>query len=290
MVLRSSPRRRVSDGVVWTSVDDAAVLDVIGAVLREPGRDWTIAEFAKRAAMSRATFIRHFSHATGMAVGEFMTGLRMAIAADMLADGDRSVSAIAAAVGYRSESAFGRAFRLATATTPARFRANARPASGTAKLTETAKNQSIPPLIAIEDITSIRQRREAIVRQHAEAENRHDVEATIATFHHPRYEVNGDPSDGTEAVRELLQSLMQGFPDLHAEIGKIRHADDAVFGETLITGTHDGEWAGIPPTGRRVEVPVAAIFEFDEDRLLCEKVYMDFAAVLTQIGVLLAVG
>jgi AraC family transcriptional activator of mtrCDE len=64
-----------------------------------------------------------------MAVGEFMTGLRMAIAADMLADGDRTVSAIAAAVGYRSESAFGRAFRLATTTTPARFRANARPAT-----------------------------------------------------------------------------------------------------------------------------------------------------------------
>jgi predicted ester cyclase len=84
--------------------------------------------------------------------------------------------------------------------------------------------------------------------------------------------------------------LMDGFPDLHAEIGKMRHADDAVFGETLITGTHDGEWAGIPPTGRRVEVPVAAVFEFDGDRLLCEKVYMDFAAVLTQIGVLPAVG
>jgi AraC family transcriptional activator of mtrCDE len=127
MVLRSSPRRRVSDDVLWTSVDDEAVLDVIDAVLREPGRDWSIAEFANRAAMSRATFIRHFSHATGMAVGEFMTGLRMAIAADMLADGDRTVNAIAAAVGYRSESAFGRAFRLATATTPARFRANARP-------------------------------------------------------------------------------------------------------------------------------------------------------------------
>jgi AraC family transcriptional activator of mtrCDE len=126
MVLRSSPGRRVSDDVLWTSVDDEAVLDVIDAVLREPGRDWSIAEFANRAAMSRATLIRHFNHATGMAVGEFMTGLRMAIAADMLADGDRTVSAIAAAVGYRSESAFGRAFRLATATTPARFRANVR--------------------------------------------------------------------------------------------------------------------------------------------------------------------
>ena len=145
-------------------------------------------------------------------------------------------------------------------------------------------------MTAVDNITSLRQRREAIVNQHAEAENRHDIEATIATFHHPRYEMNGDPSDGDAAVRELLQGMMNGLPDLHAEIGKMRHADDAVIIEGLITGTHDGEWAGIPPTGRRVEVPAAAIFEFDEDRLLCEKVYMDFAAVLTEIGVLPAIG
>lgn len=141
-------------------------------------------------------------------------------------------------------------------------------------------------MTAIDAITSLRQRREDIVMQHAEAENRHDVEATIATFHRPRYEVNGQLSDGESAVRELLQGLMIAFPDLHVEVGRLRHADDAVFGESLLTGTHGGEWAGIPATGRRVAVPVAAIFEFDGDRLLCEKVYLDFAAVLTQIGAL----
>jgi steroid delta-isomerase-like uncharacterized protein len=141
----------------------------------------------------------------------------------------------------------------------------------------------------VDNITSLRQRREAIVNQHADAENRHDVEATIATFHRLRYEVNGQPSDGAEAVRELLQGLMDGFPDFHIDMGKMRHADDAVFGEGLITGTHDGEFAGIPPTGRRVEFPVVAIFEFDGDRLLCEKAYFDMATVLTQIGVLPAI-
>ena len=145
-------------------------------------------------------------------------------------------------------------------------------------------------MIAVDNITSLRQRREAIVNQHAEAENRHDIEATIATFHHPRYEVNGDPSDGAEAVRELLQGMMNGLPDLHIDTVKLRHADDAVIIEGLITGTHNGEWTGIPPTGRRVEVPVVGIFEFDTDRLLCEKVYMDFAALLTQIGVLPPIG
>ncbi|OBH14481.1 hypothetical protein A9X03_23230 [Mycobacterium sp. E1715] len=141
-------------------------------------------------------------------------------------------------------------------------------------------------MTAVNDITSLRQRREAIVNQHAAAENRHDVEATIATFAQPRYEVNGVPSDGEEAVRELLHGLMAGLPDLHADLGKLRHTDDAVFGEGLITGTHNGEWAGIPPTGRRIEIPIVGIFEFDGDHLLCEKVYFDMAGVLTQMGVL----
>ena len=144
-------------------------------------------------------------------------------------------------------------------------------------------------MTAVDNITGLRQRREAIVRQHAEAENRHDVEATIATFHHPRYEFNGHPSDGGDAVRELLQGFMHGFPDFHIEPTRLRHLDDGVLVEGLMTGTHDGEWVGVPPTGRRIEVPVVGIFEFDADRLLCEKVHLDMAKVLKQIGVLPAV-
>jgi len=144
-------------------------------------------------------------------------------------------------------------------------------------------------MTAVDNITSLRQRREAIVRQHAEAENRHDVEATIATFHHPRYEFNGHPSDGGEAVRELLQGFMHGFPDFHIEPTRLRHLDDGVLVEGLMTGTHEGEWASMRPTGRRIDVPVVGIFEFDADRLLCEKVHLDMAKVLKQIGVLPAV-
>jgi AraC family transcriptional activator of mtrCDE len=125
MVLRISPERRLSADVPWTAAADDTVLCVIDAVLGEPGRDWSITSFAGRAAMSRATFIRHFTRATGMTIGQFTTRLRMMIAADLLTDGDRSVNAVADAVGYRSASAFGRAFRAATSTSPARFRADA---------------------------------------------------------------------------------------------------------------------------------------------------------------------
>lgn len=135
---------------------------------------------------------------------------------------------------------------------------------------------------------ALRARREATVREHVDAENRHDVEATVATFDRARYEVMplGDPSDGADAVRELLQGLMDGFPDFNAEVLRMHHADDAVICEARMTGTHNGPWAGVPATGRRIDIPVACIFDFEEDRLMCEKVYFDLAMMLRQLGAL----
>ncbi|OBB89331.1 hypothetical protein A5760_01980 [Mycobacterium colombiense] len=144
-------------------------------------------------------------------------------------------------------------------------------------------------MTVVDSTTSIRQRREAIVNQHVEAENRHDVEAAIATFHHPRYELNGVPSEGKAAVGELLQGLMHSMSDFHAKTVRLRHMDDGVLVEGFIIGTHDGEWAGIPPSGNRLNFPLVGIFEFDGDRLLCEKVSFDMATVLTQMGVLPAI-
>jgi steroid delta-isomerase-like uncharacterized protein len=140
--------------------------------------------------------------------------------------------------------------------------------------------------MAATDEQGLRERREAIVLEHIAAENRHDLGATIATFDRPSYEVNGERLEGEAAVRELLQGLMDGFPDFHVEVGRLRHTDDGVFGEARITGTHNGEFNGIPATGKPVEIPVVAIFEFEQDRLLCEKVYYDVATILRQVGVL----
>lgn len=140
--------------------------------------------------------------------------------------------------------------------------------------------------MTITEAQGIRERREAIVREHVEAENRRDIDATIATFDHPRYEVNGEESDGERAVHELLQELLSAFPDFHAEESRIHHADDAVIAEARVTGTHDGPFGGIAPTGRKIDYPLVAIFEFEEDRLVCEKVHFDTATILRQIGVL----
>lgn len=132
----------------------------------------------------------------------------------------------------------------------------------------------------------LRQIRDAIVLEHIASENRHDIDATLATFHTARYEVNGETSDGDNAVRALLEELFTGFPDLRIDPHKIHHADDAVIGEGRMTGTHAATFAGIPATGRSIDYPAVAIFEFDDDQLVCEKVYFDSATLLRQLGIL----
>jgi predicted ester cyclase len=64
-------------------------------------------------------------------------------------------------------------------------------------------------------------------------------------------------------------------------------SDEAIIIEVTFSGTHKGQWNGIPATGRRVQFPLCAIFPFDEnDRLAGERAYFDSALVLRQLGAL----
>jgi AraC family transcriptional activator of mtrCDE len=94
----------------------------VQALLAEPGRAWTIADLGDVAAMSRATYARRFRDRSGMTVWEFLTHVRMTIACDLLLRTKRSAADIGVEVGYRSEAAFGKAFRAGTGQTPGRYR------------------------------------------------------------------------------------------------------------------------------------------------------------------------
>ena len=127
LVLRTATGAGTHDRV-WTAVPDRRLSAVIQQVLESPGAGWSIEGLSRQSAMSRATFMRHFQAATGMTFGQFLSRARLMSAADLLTTSDLTVAAIAARVGYRSESAFTRAFQTETGETPARFRRNQRPA------------------------------------------------------------------------------------------------------------------------------------------------------------------
>jgi AraC family transcriptional activator of mtrCDE len=121
MVLRSA-RTATRTSALWTAVADPRIAMAIEGVLATPGDDWTIDRLSRTADMSRATFLRHFGQETGMTVGVFLVRARVMAAAELLSFSDATDAAIAAQVGYQSESAFSRAFRAEVGTTPARFR------------------------------------------------------------------------------------------------------------------------------------------------------------------------
>jgi steroid delta-isomerase-like uncharacterized protein len=133
----------------------------------------------------------------------------------------------------------------------------------------------------------LRERREAVVREHMDSENRHEYEATMATFDHPRYELvaTGDVYDGRDEVARYFEETRTAFPDQRNEIIAIHHADDAVLVELWVRGTHLEPYRGLPPTGRSWELRILSHFVFEDDRLVCERVYFDSATVLRQLGI-----
>jgi steroid delta-isomerase-like uncharacterized protein len=135
---------------------------------------------------------------------------------------------------------------------------------------------------------AVRRKREAIVREHMDSENRHEFDATLETFEHPRYELvaTGEVYDGSDKVSGYYEETRRAFPDQRNELVALHHSDDAVLVEAVVRGTHRGPLRNLPPTGREFELPILAMFVFEGDtKLVCERVYFDQATVLRQLGI-----
>jgi steroid delta-isomerase-like uncharacterized protein len=134
--------------------------------------------------------------------------------------------------------------------------------------------------------SAAREAREALVREHMDSENRHEFDATLATFGHPRYELipTGEVFDGEEEVSEYYTVSRTAFPDQRNEIIAMHHADDAVIVEFDLKGTHLGPLRGVPATGREFTCRMTAFFFFEDERLVNERVYFDSATILAQLG------
>ena len=128
-----------------------------------------------------------------------------------------------------------------------------------------------------------------IVDEHVRLENQHDLDGIMGTFGATaRYDDEpwGAHYADRDGVRAFYDGLLHALPDLQIDIRRRHVTDDAVILETVIGGQHLGLWRGLPPTGRRVEFSLCAIFTFDEnDRLAGEKIYYDRATALRQVGV-----
>ena len=129
------------------------------------------------------------------------------------------------------------------------------------------------------DAHTLRARREALVREHMQSENVHDFDTTMGTFGHPRYELvaTGESYDGEAQVAGYYAETRAAFPDQRNELIALHHADDAVIAEFWLLGTHLGPLRALPPTGRSFRCQMTALFLFEGEELVCERVYFDQA-------------
>jgi AraC family transcriptional activator of mtrCDE len=97
----------------------------LACMLAEPARAWTLDELADRSGTSRATLVRLFQKSVQASPLAFLADLRLALARHRMRTSTAPVAAVAEAVGYRSESAFSRAYRRRFEVTPVEDRKDA---------------------------------------------------------------------------------------------------------------------------------------------------------------------
>ncbi|MEZ0164862.1 AraC family transcriptional regulator [Kineococcus sp. LSe6-4] len=118
----------------WTTGDpsavgpgarDGLVREALRLLRSSPEAPWTLDVLARRTGSSRSALTRRFTAATGTSPMAHLTDWRLAVAADLLADPDLTLSAVATRVGYGSAFSLSAAFKRRYGVSPARYRERA---------------------------------------------------------------------------------------------------------------------------------------------------------------------
>lgn len=87
--------------------------------------------------------------------------------------------------------------------------------------------------------------------------------------------------DGVDA---LLAASFAAFPDLRVCIERWAVDDETVMTEEVMEGTHDGAFAGLAPTGRRVHLPMVHVTRVTSGHIVERIAYHDTAGILRQLS------
>jgi len=118
--LRATPGEDAPAGLL-RGLADARVALAMRQMHGDPGRSWTVAQLARKAALSRSAFFDRFTRAVGMPPMEYLFAWRMAVAKDLLRRHDVAIAEIAQRVGYGSASTFSTAFSRHVGQPPSHY-------------------------------------------------------------------------------------------------------------------------------------------------------------------------
>jgi steroid delta-isomerase-like uncharacterized protein len=94
------------------------------------------------------------------------------------------------------------------------------------------------------------------------------------------------PIEGTGAqkLKEVFARLHRAYPDLHVTVEDLIAEGDKVVTRNSVTGTHQGEYMGLPPTGRSVAYNEIFVFRFADGRIAETWGVVDVLSQMRQLG------
>ena len=92
--------------------------------------------------------------------------------------------------------------------------------------------------------------------------------------------------NGAEALKHVWAVLLAAFPDLHLTVEDMIAEGDKVVVRNTVTGTHRGEYMGLPPTGKSVTYNEIFIFRFVNGRVAETWGVVDVLSLMKQLGVI----
>jgi len=98
----------------------------------------------------------------------------------------------------------------------------------------------------------------------------------------------GGVLEGLSEIERIYRVWFTAFPDLVFTTEDLLVDEDRAALLCRITGSHAGEFFGMPPTGRRIEVSGCFIYRLQNGRIVHERRILDFTGLLVQVGVLRA--
>ena len=111
----------------WHAEHDPVVGPALRLMYDNPAHPWTVANLAAAVGCSRAAFARRFAEQVGEPPIAFLTGWRLALAADLLRADGATIASVARHVGYGTPFALSSAFKRAYGVSPNAHRAGASP-------------------------------------------------------------------------------------------------------------------------------------------------------------------
>jgi predicted ester cyclase len=87
-------------------------------------------------------------------------------------------------------------------------------------------------------------------------------------------------------MKGTVRMITDAFPDNHHAVEEMIAEGDTVVVRCTLTGTHEGEFMGIPPTGRRIEVTEIHVYRLREGKAVEHRVGRDDLGAMRQLGVI----